>query len=289
MPTLLGPPWAVQPPAGTPLSGGHGLLACWPMNEAAGTLCYDATGRHAPASFVGSVSRAVGVDGLATSFPTSSGNYLSASPGPILLGNATNWTIAARFATTAPDISGGRLIYSERPASGSDILDLDGFATGGPGSSPTAPFVTLRNDAGTLLQLFPPSGYVFNDGKVHSAVATRTGSATAGYTITLYLDGVPVASATWSGSDSYTNAIASQIGGNAAAPGNGFAGTLSLVALWPRGLSAAEVLAWHARPWEAFQAPRRRRRLATAAPAGASAVVGGHAAPGGLAAAALGF
>lgn len=110
----------------------------------------------------------------------------------------TSWTITAYInVDPANAISGGRAIYSERGTSGNDILKLECLNSYW-GSSRIG--VTLRNDAGTLLQWFPSTQKGIMKGKWYFVAASSIG----GYT-NLYVNNVSYYQQ-YTGTDNFTNA-----------------------------------------------------------------------------------
>lgn len=143
--------------------------------------------------------------------------YAQCRTGAIIAGKS-NWAMAAWVSTTISNGAGGRVIYSESSGT-ADIFKLS-FAdrTANPGFT-----VTLRNDANNLLQIFGPTP--INDGLWHRGLAVYSGS-----TVSIFRDGRLDATGTWTGPDSFTGPINSQIGGESG--GTSLVGSIDGVKLW---------------------------------------------------------
>lgn len=148
-----------------------------------------------------------------------SDDYLLCRNDAILIRNS-EWTIAAVVRTTSS--SGDRAVYCERGASGNDILKLDVTASGNVR-------IVYRDDAGTLL--FPDAGPAINDGKWHTIWFSRKGT-----NIYKAIDGrQEQLTYTWLGTDTFTNAVESRIGGDVADGTAYFNGDIAEVMIWDRG------------------------------------------------------
>lgn len=131
------------------------------------------------------------IDGAATFADTS---YVAASSSPILSGQA-NWTISAWIKDSATFQGFGRAIYTERAASGNDILKLDSTDN----TSTQNAFITYRNSSGTLTQI--RGTRVINDNLWHQVVAVLNSG-----TFTLFVDGTVDVTGARNGNDTLTDA-----------------------------------------------------------------------------------
>lgn len=162
-------------------------------------------------------------------------NYYTVGSGPIL-GGLPSWAVVAGVRMLPTTIAlVDYAIYSERAASGNDILK---FGLGSGGVTPQF-WATYRNDSSTLIN--NGSGIAINDGLFHVHVMTLSaGSATVfGYT-----DGKQVFSNGWAASNSFTDAgiscrIASDIAGGSLSY---FPDYINFVALYERPLTQIESL-----------------------------------------------
>ncbi len=122
---------------------------------------------------------------------STSTNYWTVNNGAILGGKA-NWTVVAGV-RAVNHRGNAETVYSERAASGNDILNL-----GGSGTSSLL-VCTYRNDAGTLVN--PTTGAVIMDGQFHIIGGSKSPAAVA-----QYKDGILDISTAWNTNDNFTNA-----------------------------------------------------------------------------------
>lgn len=218
------------------------LLRSMPLTEAAGGVLLDVGPYRAHGSIVGTISRTRSKLGSSTYFDGSATRYGQVSATPIISGRP-HWTIAmyVRMASGF-NSSNGAAFYCERPASGNDVVRFDGCATGGGAPSMDNIFATIRDDAGTLLQFFGTR--VINDGDWHSIVWTKAGSA-----MVLYVDGTQEATATWSGTDTFTNSMDARLGDDVADAGAYTRGDFQALRLLARAWSPAEALRFAKDRW----------------------------------------
>ena len=209
-------------------------IAYWRLGEASGTNAVDDIGTY-DATYNGSPT--LGTTGLLATDSDTAVDFLVndwAEYSSPIINTSSTWTIEAIVNTTVANAASGRAIYAERAATGDNIIKLDCNQTATDGI-----FVTLRNDAGTLLQT---SGFgipAINDGVDHHVAVTRNGSS-----IYLYFDGVEYGPATWSGGSTFTNANRrSRIAGDAGDGNADFTGVVDEVALYDTALSAARLSA----------------------------------------------
>jgi hypothetical protein len=166
------------------------------------------------------------------------------SLGPVYLTKAggVNWSIfglATLF--TGGSATHGAAIYCERGLSGNDIIKLNYTNTGNLFQ------VTIRNDAGTLVQVSGNSG--INDLRYHSWLATKFGTGGSGNVI-LYQDGISSATGNWIDTDSYTDAgLAGTIGYDIADTSGNLFGAITIVAAWTRALSPVEAIQLNSDPF----------------------------------------
>lgn len=148
--------------------------------------------------------------------------------GPIVAGLA-NWTVACWVRTSAAgNFAGGKSIYSERAASGDDILKVDSMDTAG---TPNGVFITYRNDAGTLTQVRVAN--VINDDVRHMIHAILTAG-----TFELYLDGAIIHSQSRGGDDSLTDSgIEAWCGADKGDAGANFPGIIDELRVIPAALN----------------------------------------------------
>lgn len=110
----------------------------------------------------------------------------------------TSWTVTAWInVRTSNGAAGGRAVYCERPGSGSNILKLECLNSN---QGTTKIGVTIRNNAGTLLQWFPSTGKGIISDRWHFVAV----SSLAGWTNVFY-NGMSNY-AQYSGTDGFTNA-----------------------------------------------------------------------------------
>ena len=133
--------------------------------------------------------------------------YLQVNNGPVLI-RGSEWLIAASVKANAAS-GRDRAIYVERGSSGNDILKIE-IRDSSAVSDPSCLRVTYRDDGGTLLQY--AGDKVIADGSWHSVGAYRRGNS-----IVLFADGRQTKlSASWGGSDTFTDTVESRIGGDIA-------------------------------------------------------------------------
>ncbi len=262
--SLLWPDPRVKPPFGAAeIDWGHplarGLRSYWTFVEGAGAVS-DLVGQNL-AVLVGNPSWTATAMRLAVTLDGST-QYLQCATSGLLLngGGAVTCSVAASIITTDAGRSGGRAIYSERGTSGNDIFKFDSLDIGLGGGNNIA--TTIRNDGGTLLQAH--GAITVNDGTPHLVILTKNGSA-----ITLVVDGVVDTSPTWSGTDTFTDAVETRIGGDAADSGAKWKGSIGLLSTWTRMLSRAEAKWFAAEPYAMLRPIVRRRYFV---PAGAVAL-----------------
>ena len=156
------------------------LLGCWVFSQA---IPYDLTGRNGYLSGI-TAEFSGGAFGPGLRFSGGTEAVLKGS-GPIA-GGLSNWTIIAGIQTTAATSPSGRPVYSERAASGFDILNLQTMVDS-VGTNQVV--LTYRNDAGTLYRL--AGSKVLNDGRVHQVIITKGGleAATSSRGFHNYTDG----------------------------------------------------------------------------------------------------
>ena len=260
-----------MPAFGPPiLDGGDainaGLLRFLPLAEDAGAVLFDVSPLQRDGLYTGGVARVIAPKlGKVANFP-SSGRYGLVNSGKTVSG-LSHWSIAvwARIPSGYSSFAGS-CFYSERAASGNDIVKLDGLSSGLGLSN--VPFITMRDDAGTLIQGCAASTAV-NDGEWHFIVATK-----AAGTLSIYVDGKRENTAAWAGSDTFTDAgIESRIASDQAAPGDSAYGDYGLVRLYARALTPSDVSRLYADPW-AGTAQRRKVVFPAAAPPPATTWLG---------------
>jgi len=109
----------------------------------------------------------------------------------------TTWTISAFISTSSGNnATSGKAIYAERANTGNDILKLE---CGNISNGVNRVGVTIRDDGGTLLQVFPS----FSKELVNYRWSHVAGSMNNG-TVTSYLDG-KYGTGTWTGTSNFTN------------------------------------------------------------------------------------
>lgn len=228
----------------------RGLLRCFPLDEPGGAVLDDLSPARKRGSVVGVVSRLATTRGRATNFP-SSGRYGLASSTKIVSGKP-RWTIAlwARIPSGYSSFAGS-CFYCERASAGNDIVKLDGMSSGL--GFTNIPFITLRDDAGTLIQGCQASTAV-NDGRWHFLVATKAGGS-----LSIYVDGRVENTAAWGGTDTFNNSgIDSRIASDQAAPGDSAYGDYSRVRLYDRALRQSEITRLYRDPWAGTFDPAER-------------------------------
>ncbi len=138
--------------------------------------------------------------------------------------------MSAWIKTSVSKIAGGRAIYAERATSGSDIVKLDSLDD----TSKTNAFITVRNDAATLLQV--RGSKTINDNKWHLITGVKNGTS-----VYLYVDGAQDGTTdVWAGAENFTNAgIVSLIAADALGPS--FTGAIDDVRIYTRALGRDEV------------------------------------------------
>ena len=145
------------------------------------------------------------LSGRAQSFDGSA-DYIKLTDGVIAATQATS-TVSVWFKTTFETKVGGVAMYAERAATGLNIYKLDY----GDDDSPREPFLTWRNDAGTLRFIKPAATTSYNDDVWHHQAVVINGNA-----INLYINSSNQASGSLS-TKSFTNSgLESRIGGDKA-------------------------------------------------------------------------
>jgi hypothetical protein len=213
-----------------------------------GSVCYDAvTGQTFPKTgTVSGTTRSFGSTAYFQSQFTTS-NYYIVGTKAVLGGSAFSSVVAGVMLKSTDYVPGIWVefpIYSERAASGNDIYKI---GLGNPGSVGYAPVgVTIRNDAGTLINNFGSTD--FDDDKFHVISLTKAGSGSSN--VIGYADGVPQVTATWNTNDNFTDAnmkcvIAADIAGTT----SGFPDYISFVALYKIALSRTAIYAMSKDPY----------------------------------------
>ena len=144
---------------------------------------------------------------------------------------AENCTVTAWFSTTTSNTAGGRTIYCERASSGNDIFKLDY----GDNTTQSAPFITWRNDGGSLTQVRPSvSGY--SDGLWHHAAFTISGTS-----VKLFIDGAQGGSGTISTKNFTNSGLESRIGSDKASSPNTWRDHIGGISIYNRALQPSEI------------------------------------------------
>jgi hypothetical protein len=152
--------------------------------------------------------------------------YVLLKSGTILAG-LTNFTISGWVSTTSTGP-----IYSERAASGNDILKLEVDA--GVGHIGELSLV-YRDDAGTLNQV--RSGKIINDGAMHHVVVTKSGTA-----ISFYVDNISQTGGTLTATNTFTNAsMETRVGADKGDSSVWWNGTIDDVSIYNAALSSGNV------------------------------------------------
>jgi hypothetical protein len=208
-----------------------GPVGYWPLGEGGGVTAADLAGTNA-GTYTGSTQPTLGVKGMglsddstAVTFTAAQNQYVALRTGTPIIGGQANFSVIA----WVKDLSAvaRRPVYSERPATGNDLLKFELNVTDGKIS------YTHRDDAATLLQTSSATGVI--SGGPHLAIWVK-----AGATITFYVDAVASAGSNDTASDNFTDAnIQSRIMSDASGQYTG--GTVAHVAVWRRALTLAEV------------------------------------------------
>lgn len=205
-------------------------------NDLSGASVTDYSGSGNTGTITGALANPSGALGQALSFTVSGlTNYVTAKNGRILSGDSA-LTMSAWIKTTATNNANGRAIYGERAASGNDILKLDSFVNG---ICPSSVLLTIRNDAGTVLQGACATSKPVNDGKWHFVAITVNGTA-----VVTYVDGIQRNTGNWTGGTTFTNAsVQSRIGSDIVDTLNTTGtGVIDNVELFSSAVSAAQVM-----------------------------------------------
>jgi hypothetical protein len=247
---MLGGRWQQKPPQGTPLDPAHplaqGLVAAWAFNEGTGTPI-ELVGRSYPAASAG--------------FAWSSGQY---GPAGAFNGSTTNLVYAMPPTTGVISLAGSCSMANTGNAGTAVTRGINSiwavYNAGGSGFEWRGASATVRN---TIPQSSLAAGVRFSWGVADTGVGTN---ATNGST--MYLNGAAVPAGGSSGNappaPSSGAAILGSYGG-----GGYFGGTQEYIYIWNYALSAAQMAAVAANPWQIF-APRPFGWLAKAAAAAAA-------------------
>ena len=250
------PNWPVE------LDPGHPLFASciryWLLNSGS-VPCDLVTG--APSSLYSAglphLGGSIGPEGPVLTWPTPvSGSPcgLTVGSGPIL-GGLPAWSIVARVRSLSTVALDGAMIYSERAASGNDVIYLRGMS-----GSPSYCDVVYRNDGGTLFGGAETSGQI-NDGLVHTVAATFTGTA-----FNVYLDGTLTYTGSWSSNQNFTNSgIVCAIGWTEQDGSAIWGGDIAQVILFDAALSQQQVALLSMQPYGMLRPAVRREYYAAAA------------------------
>lgn len=167
-------------------------------------------------------------------------NYWTVRTGAILGGKA-NFSIVAGARQNGNSGGNAAMIYSERAASGNDIINL-GLA----GSTSNRRFsFTYRNDGGTLVN--PTNGLVMNANQYYVLGGSKSTSA-----ITQYVNGLQDVTNAWSSNDNFTDAnIIVNIGNTQQNLGSsGWGAHIQFVCLFAWALSATDHLMFAVDPYQ---------------------------------------
>lgn len=258
--------WKIQPPHEVELDYRNPLtngLVIAPLFN--GSL-YDPA-RNAYCSLAGTgVALVDGREGLAYNLANGASTpaVKVSSSGPIL-GGLTNLSLMAQWIEPTTTRGGGYAVYSERAASGNDILKLEVGDSFNPGSVG----ITYRNDGGTLLQfecdnqglnssIIQPG----NTGQLATLCWVKVGTAwttyfwyqTMGGGVTGTLVDTFTSTTTFgSSSDAFTNAgVECWVGNDKADTASIMPKSIFWVLGWNRGITMAEARSIYQNPWQVY-------------------------------------
>ena len=239
--------WGRQkPPVGTPINLGHPLTrrlsAFYAFNEGGGGAAYDALGALSKLVFTNSPTWATGSDGRAIKFASGSSQYLVG--GGNLSFDSTGFTISAIINTSTPTAA-----FQMICTNNSSSTDTTGFELRG------------NNTTGGISFFVPPESNTQNLNSVSVLSANKryhiVGTANPA-TQTIYINGVKDASQAMPVTITIpANPI--QVGRRV--DGLYYSGVIEHIALWNRGLTAAEVAELYENPYGVFLSPSPTRFL----------------------------
>lgn len=207
----------------------RGLVFAWIPTIETGAKAIDISGKGNH----GTICGATWVNdkyGKALRFP---GSASYASIGKPILAGLSSFSIVTAIKTSQMNSAGGKAIYSERPATGNDILKIDSC---GNNTQSNKVFFTYRNDSGNLIQ--SDGIATINDGVKHPIAVTKKSSD-----IFVYVDGKQDHWANWPYNDNMTNSgMDSRIAGDIVATYT-LDGIVYYVLLYNRALSPNEIYA----------------------------------------------
>lgn len=219
----------------------------------------------APAVINGSVTGSVGTIGREAYFNNSNSNYLKVASGTILAGKP-NFAVLAVARTAQSSTTSGRNIYSERAATGNDLLAIQQTATVSGG---VATRVAYRNDGGTLL--LHTGATSISDSHPHAIMWTKTGSSGSSNS-RLFVDGKLDGTGNFSSNDAMTDAnLESRIGNDISNATSAWGDRISFIALVGSIVTDIEAMRLTAGEWIDLLIPIPKVKLRTwqpSAPAG---------------------
>jgi hypothetical protein len=218
-------------------------VSYWRLGETTGTSATDEQGVNT-GTYVNTptlaVAGALASDpNRAASFDGASSEYVQAKAAAILASQA-DWTIETWV--KAADGQDEHPIYTERAASGNDILKLEFGGTGTGGASAGVITLTYRDDAGTLNRINTPLAY--DDNGWHHVAVTKDNTA-----VVIYVDGVQRTTGTLTATDTFTNSgLEAWIAGDKGGSGGSQYLTASVdeVAVYTSALTAGRVAVHYA-------------------------------------------
>lgn len=179
----------------------------------------------------------------------------TAAFGQILTGTPTSndpttfaVTLEATFAT--PGLAGQTVAYWSDAYGFSFELALNG--SGNVVANYYNPWTTTSSTTTSPLQ--------YNDGETHTVAATLTGNGSSSSTVTLFMDGVQVATSTFATSGFVPTFTFISVGGRRS--GSMFYGTISHVAAFPVALTAPQLLEHRNSTWTGFTGETTDQRIA---------------------------
>jgi len=199
----------------------NGLIGYWKLDEGSGTTAKDSSGLENTMVFKNSPTWVTGKFGYAVELADADSDYLLATIDEELV--LTSFSLEAWFKTTGTDNIGNFLSINAGGAGSAVAMD-SGYVKG-----------RLADSGSVLADVVSPNTY--DDGEWHHAVFTYDGS-----TLRLYVDGVEVASTSYSHTITGVTTMA-KIGVGTGAGFGYFTGLLDEVCLWNRALSPEEVAA----------------------------------------------
>jgi hypothetical protein len=229
------------PPIGIDRSNyfvGRGVSAFWVLGYG---RPIDVMGKYNAGTPTGTPKAAASTRGTGHyGISSASTNYWTVKTGPIL-GGLANWSIVVAGSNTQAGGTTGHFIYSERAASGNDIIQL------GIRASTAGMTIAYRNDAGTLVQS-PNTFGALNDNKNYIIGASKSTTA-----INQYVNGKNLGSAlTWSTNDNFTDAnVICHIGNvEQALTTSSWGGIINFVGLFPWTMSDQDQADFAADPFQ---------------------------------------